>query len=192
MKPIPSPEDREEFGDLLDECLPDLYRMAHWLSRDPGTAEDLVQEASYRAFRRFDQFEKGTRFKAWILRILHNYYLDLHRKRQRHARPTDFGELDPEDPSIDDPRVPLGVQELDRFVDHVDEAIAGAIDDLPPSYRTVFLFFALGDLSYDEIARSLDIPIGTVMSRLYRARQQLQRKLVDYATEQGLIERTGR
>ncbi len=182
-----TPEDRSEFGRLLDEILPDLYRLARWLARDQASAEDLVQEASLRAYGRFRQFEKGTNFKAWLFRILHNHFLDQTRRGKRQAHSTDFAELEPVAPATIEGPIGLDVADLDSYVERVDESVAGAIAALPETYRTPFLLFALGDLSYEEIASTLGIPVGTVMSRLFRARQKLQGTLVTYATENGLL-----
>ncbi|MBI4612758.1 MAG: sigma-70 family RNA polymerase sigma factor [Planctomycetes bacterium] len=183
------PGTREEFTELLVSCLPELYRLAHWLTRNPAAADDLVQEASYRAFRKFGSFERGTNFKAWVFRILHNHFLDTRRRARHEPRTRDFEDFEPKDPAQPAVDIELDPAELDQYEEHVDDAVREAVQELPENYRVVFLFFALGGMTYDEIAGALGIPIGTVMSRLFRARQRLSGKLVAYARDQGYLRR---
>ena len=180
-----------EFERLLGEVLSELYRLAHWLSPNAHDAEDLVQEATLRAYRAFDSFEPGTRFKAWIFRILTHVQIDRARQILRRG-PTlaldpslsTAKESAPESP-------PFEPGDLARIEDSIDDAVKHALDDLGEPFSTVFLFYSLGNLTYEEISQTLDIPIGTVMSRLYRARRKLQKVLKDFAHQEGYVTRTG-
>ncbi|MDP7035405.1 MAG: sigma-70 family RNA polymerase sigma factor [Planctomycetota bacterium] len=175
---------------MLGEHLPEVYRLAHWLARNTMDAEDLVQEAALRAYRSFGSFQRGTRFKAWIFRILTNVHIDRNRKISRR-KPT--YELDPEcveAPSETPELPPLEPGLLTRIEDSLDETVKMALDELPEPYQLVFLFYGLGDLTYEEISLSLEIPVGTVMSRLYRARRKLQESLSDFAHREGYISRS--
>jgi RNA polymerase sigma-70 factor (ECF subfamily) len=180
---------RREFESLLGEHLPEVYRLAHWLARCPEDAEDLVQEAALRAYRAFDRFKRGTRFKAWIFRILTNVHIDRKRKEARRGPSSPLDPNSIEAPSAGRLLPQLDPEALSRIEDSLDETVKLALDELSDPYRVVFLFYCLGDLTYEEIGHSLDIPIGTVMSRLYRARRKLQEALSEFAHREGYLSR---
>lgn len=158
-----------------------VYRVARRLTRNEHDAEDLVQETylkAYKAFGRFDLREYGIR--PWLLKILYNAFLNR-QARQKHApRPTDQQTL--EQVHAAEPVVP---PELDY--EDLDEEVRQAIDDLRPEFRVVVLLWATMELSYQEIADIVEVPIGTVMSRLHRGRQQLARALHEFARDQGIL-----
>jgi len=163
-----------------------VYRVARRLADNEAEAEDLVQEAFLRAFRAFDRFELRTYgAKPWLLRILHNTYYT--RRQRANREPTllddvDFdcftGELEPE--LLE--RWPDVLPDWDAF----DGELKNAVAQLPAEYRTVLLLWAFEDLSYKEIATVCNCKIGTVMSRLYRARQILSQRLAAYVAERNL------
>ena len=164
-----------------------LYRTGLRMTRSEADAEDLVQETYIRAFRFRDQFTPGTNLKAWLFRILTNTFINSYRRKAAQPRTTELddveeaalyrrmsaaggGALEPEQTVLD------GV---------VDEEITGALDDLPDRFREVVLLDVEG-FAYKEIAEMLDIPMGTVMSRLHRGRRFLQRRLYDLARDRGI------
>ena len=182
----------DSFEMLAQEHLHPLYSMAVRLTRQPQEAEDLVQETLLRAYRFFDKYERGTNFKAWIFKILKNVFINRYRKTQTEPDTVEFGAIEEGLESLVD-NVSPGTQPapvdpesiLMRGV--VDGEIEGALDELPPEYRMVLLMAVVEEMSYKEIAAALSIPIGTVMSRLHRARRLLQGRLVDYGRSRGLI-----
>lgn len=163
-----------------------VYRMALRMSGRPSEADDLVQETFLRAHRAFDRFDlRDHGAKAWLLKILHN--VTLTRRARAGRQPTLL-----EDVSFDDFAAELEREPLPRLADgqmqwdHFDDELKQAVEGLIPEYRDVLLLWSLGDMNYRQVADVLDIPIGTVMSRLYRARQLLSRQLADYAARRGV------
>jgi RNA polymerase sigma-70 factor (ECF subfamily) len=161
------------------------------MTRNPSDAEDLVQEAYLRAFRSLHQFTEGTNLRAWLFRILTNTYINEYRRRQR--RPTSASLDNIEEfylyDHLIDSRVQPGSERPEDVVLQrltVDDVNA-AIDELPEDFRQVVLLADVEGFSYREIAEIADIPVGTVMSRLYRARRRLQKSLYDFAVESGII-----
>lgn len=174
------------FEDLALPLLPALYNVARWLSQNAADAEDLVQETFLKALRGFDSFEQGSNFKAWIFRILRNTYLtsrsglaalrtvSLEEELQQRSE-TGF-ETYPE-AAID--RLTPEIN-LMRLTDRA--ALQGAMEKLPPLLLEVILLCDVEEMKYKEIASVLDVPIGTVMSRIARARAQLRQLLTPDAT----------
>lgn len=165
--------------------------MALHLVRDPVRADDMVQETVLRAWQNFDRFTIGTHFKAWIFQILTYLFLNDRRSAQRRETQVDFTEHDvipaPAQPDAGQHAVVSRVDWDRMYPSLVDDVMKTALDRLPEEQRMVFLLVTLGDLSYQETAEMLDIPIGTVMSRLFRARKQLQSELSGYAKERGFL-----
>jgi RNA polymerase sigma-70 factor (ECF subfamily) len=187
-------ERRRQFEELALPLLDRLFAMALHLVREPAKAEDMVQETFLRAWQNFDRFQLGTHFKAWIFQIMTFLFLNERRSAQRREASVDFTEHDVlEAPPSPDP----GQQQMpetnweELYPDLVDDALKRALDRLGPEQRTVFLLVTLGELSYQECADILKVPIGTVMSRLFRARKQLQEELGRYAQERGLLRSGG-
>ncbi|HEY7726371.1 MAG TPA: sigma-70 family RNA polymerase sigma factor [Anaeromyxobacteraceae bacterium] len=179
---------RAEFEALLDGQLDPLYAAAVRFTRNARDAEDLVQDAVLRAFRFFDRFERGTNFRAWLFKILTNTFINRYRRTtkerslvdgpQREAVQRQVVSLDAADAAADPER-----HVLDRLV---SDDVVRALDALPIDFRMAVILADLQDFSYREIADVLDIPVGTVMSRLFRGRRLLERSLLDYAAEVGL------
>lgn len=179
------------FESLLTPQLGAAYGMALRLSGNTADAEDLVQEAALLAFRGFKTFELGTNFKAWFFRILTNAYFGKRRREKR--RPTSVDLEDVPERYLFERTAEAGLHErsndpASHLVSEMDvEQVTAAIDALPEEYRVVSMLYFLEDLSYQDIAEVLDIPVGTVRSRLHRGRRMLQKALWHIAEEAGII-----
>jgi len=168
-----------------------LYAAAMRMTRNPADAEDLVQETMLKAYRAYDTFQEGTNLKAWLYRILTNTYINRYRKAQRRPTETDLGEV--EDLYLYRRLGSEDTAEMSRSAEDqlleglVESDIKEAVEALPEHFRLPVLLADLEGFSYKEIAEILDIPIGTVMSRLHRGRRQLQRALWEFASRRGLV-----
>src|SRR5260221_6765606 len=167
-----------------------LYRTGLRMTRSEAEAEDLVQETYIKAFRHRDQFTPGTNLKAWLFRILTNTFINQYRRKA--ARP-ETTELDDVDESIlyrHMRDVSPGSASPDPEAELIDNTLSSevteALESLPEKFRTTVLLDVEG-FSYKEIAQMLDIPIGTVMSRLHRGRKFLQKRLYDVARDRGIV-----
>lgn len=171
-----------------DEALPHLdtlYRVALRLTNEPAAADDLVQDTMLRALRAWKSFQPGSNARAWLVTILRNQFISGWRSRKRAPTAVDMDAI-PEPPDSRDPD-----PEGRFFSEIVDEEVMHAINDLPDEFREVVVLSDLEELPYAEIATALDIPVGTVKSRLFRARRILQGRLRRYAEETGIIPPTG-
>ncbi len=177
------------------EILPHLdavYRFALRLAGSADAAEDLVQETFLRAWRSFDQYSAGTRAKSWLFTICRNVFLRQVERGQRHSEIVER-EAPRADTGVGDVVNPLWseTQESDpegRFFHAiVDDQVLAAIDALPEEYRTAVVLSDLEGLNYQEIADLMEVPVGTVKSRLFRGRRRLQKELYDYALEMGYL-----
>lgn len=168
-----------------------LYSAALRMTRNPADAEDLVQETYLKAYRAYHTFQEGTNLKAWLYRILTNTYINKYRKDSRRPSEVDLG-------TVEDMYLyrRLGSEESaeaartteDRVLDGlVESEIKQAVEELPDSFRMPVLLADLEGFSYKEIAEILDIPIGTVMSRLHRGRKAMQKRLWEFAKQRGLL-----
>jgi RNA polymerase sigma factor (sigma-70 family) len=161
-----------EFEELAMSMVNSVYNLARWLARNDHDAEDLVQETYLKAFRSFSSFQTGTNFRAWIFRILRNTFLKSRPLRERQL----MVGLDSEEQII--PAFATCTTPESLFIDSSGiAAIRTAIEELPAIYREVILMCDVEEASYKEIAEILSIPIGTVMSRLARARRTVREAL---------------
>jgi len=165
------------FEDLALPLLPALYNLAHWLTRDPGDAEDLVQETYLKALRGFGGFAEGTNFKAWIFRILRNTYLTS--VTGLAAVRTVALEEELREEGDQTPNYPEGVidrqtPELQLIRLNDSAAVQRAMEKLPQPLLEVILLCDVEEMKYKDIATTLEIPIGTVMSRVSRARRTMR------------------
>jgi RNA polymerase sigma-70 factor (ECF subfamily) len=181
----------EQFERLLAPVLESAYGTAFHMTRSREEAEDLLQEASVQAFRHLNQFQEGTNFKAWFFKILINAFRSRYRKRQR----------EPEIAPLDDaPELYLYMQLAKANLtaqsenpaalvlsQMSEEDIQKAIARLPEEYREVAALYFMEERTYQEIAEIVDCPVGTVRSRLHRARKLLQKALWHIAEEQGIV-----
>jgi RNA polymerase sigma-70 factor, ECF subfamily len=161
------------------------------MTRNRSDAEDLVQETYLRAYRSYHTFDSGTNLRAWLFRILTNTYINAYRAKQRRPVEDDLGDV--EDLYM---YKRIGNIEASRSAEDTlfdmftDDEVKQALEDLPENFRLPVLLADVEDFSYKEIAEILDIPMGTVMSRLHRGRKAMQKRLIDFATERGLLART--
>jgi len=162
-----------------------LYRGALRLTRDPDKAQDLVQDTYARALRYQHSYQSGTNMKAWLFAIMRNLYWDRFQKANREAVSIDdIGEFALYDQMRDDLGEGPEAEVLDRIA---RGEVVEAIEKLNPLHREVVLLVDVEGFSYKDAANILGVPIGTVMSRLHRARQQLQKDLFTYAVESGIV-----
>src|SRR6266508_1323418 len=170
-----------------------LYSAALRMTRNRADAEDLVQETYLKAYRAFDSFTEGTNLKAWLYRILTNTFINTYRSRKRR----------PEEQELDDVEdfylyrrlggieaAQIGRSAEDELFDwFTDTEVKDALESLPEQFRMAVLLADVEGFSYKEIAEILDVPIGTVMSRLHRGRRGLQKRLYEFAVDRGLLDR---
>ncbi|MCB9524678.1 MAG: sigma-70 family RNA polymerase sigma factor [Myxococcales bacterium] len=186
------PTDHAEFERVAMPHADALYGAALRMTRDATRAEDLVQETLLRAYRFWHKFEQGTNIKAWLFRIQTNIFINKYRKRQTEQKVLDQREVDDllERYAADDGPAVLPPDTREDFLTHlVGDEVMAALDQLPFEFRMAVLLADMHDFSYKEIAEVLDCPVGTVMSRLHRARKLLQAQLFEYALDRGVIRR---
>jgi len=164
-----------------------LYNFALRMTGDEDDADDLVQETYLKAFRFFDKFEKGTNCKAWLFRIMKNSFINDYRKNTKEPNKVDYEDIQNFYETIKSDEVETKHYELDAFSNLLDDEISKAITELPEDFRTVIILSDIEGFSYEEIADFVDIPVGTVRSRLHRARKMLYTLLYDYAKNKGYI-----
>ena len=186
--------DAEKRDQFQREALPHLdavYRFALRLSGSPSAAEDLVQDTYYRAWRSWEQYTPGTKCKSWLFTICRNVFLRKRERSQRHDEIlTEQAPDDPETLSRENPVFAASKDhdpEGDFFRGLVDDEVLDAIDRLPEEYRTAVVLSDLEGLAYKEVAELMDVPVGTVKSRLFRGRRMLQEELYEYAVSMGYI-----
>ena len=162
-----------------------MYNFAYRITFDEDDAKDLVQETYLKAYRFIESFQEGTNAKAWLFRILKNSFINDFRKRSKEPSKVDYQEVetfynseDIDEPITSDLRV-------DALRDMIGDEVSNALNSLAIDFRTVIILCDLEGFTYEEMAKILDIPIGTVRSRLHRARNLLKDKLQAYATSMG-------
>ena len=180
---------RREFERLSLEHLDALYSAGLRLTRNERDSEDLVQDTFLRAFRFFDKFERGTNMKAWLFKILTNTFINKYRRRVKERTVVEGAarESGNERFVTHEPTESASDPERYFFEKLLSDDVIRSIDTLPVDFRLVVILADLQEFSYKEIAEILDCPVGTVMSRLYRGRKLLQRNLLDYAVESGVV-----
>ena len=174
----------EEAMPLLDQ----LYGGALRMTRNPQDAEDLVQETYLKAYKNFDSFTPGTNLKAWLYRIMTNTYINSYRKKQRRPLETSADEVTDYQLYSSSSHDSTGLEsaEVEALKAMPNSRISEALNALNEDYRMVVYYADVEGLAYKEIAEVLDIPMGTVMSRLHRGRKQLRGMLKDVAKERGI------
>lgn len=190
-KKAASQDKRQQFEALAYPHMDALYRTALRLTRNPLDAEDLVQEVYLRGFRFLEKFEQGTNFKAWIFRILTNTFINEYRKKARTPQHVEFEERTENVASeaAAEQRF-TAPNELQDHTQLFGDEVNAALQTLSEDFRLVIILCDIEEFAYKEIAKILGIPMGTVMSRLSRARAQLQKQLREYAEQEGFIKRT--
>jgi RNA polymerase sigma factor (sigma-70 family) len=167
-----------------------LYNFAYRLTLDDDDANDLVQETFLKAYRFFDYYEQGTNIKAWLFRILKNSFINEFRRKSKQPAQVDYADVEGSYNSEDvesDANASASTTDLRAQVTQelIGDEVARALNNLPVDSRTVIILCDLEGFTYEEMAKILDIPIGTVRSRLHRARQMLKEKLAHYAHSLG-------
>ena len=188
--------DQADFAEQAMEFMPALYSAALRMTRNPSDAEDLVQETYLKAFRSFGGFEQGTNLRAWLYRILTNTFINSYRSKKRRPAETELDEGE----DLHLYRRLGGLEAVlasrsaeDELMDwFTDVEVKNALEALPENFRIPVLLADVEGFSYKEIAEMLDIPIGTVMSRLHRGRKSLQKQLYGFALFRGLTGRDSR
>ncbi len=170
-----------------------LYNTALRMTGNVPDAEDLVQETFLRAYRFFDKFKKGTNCRAWLFKILKNNYINRFRKKAREPSTVSFDQIEGTQGVEPEPlATPFAESELTPDLDElVEDDVKYALESLPLDFRMAVILSDIAGLSYKEIAEIMGTPIGTVRSRLSRARGVLQRKLYDLAVSKGIVKGKG-
>lgn len=180
-----------DFEKLAMEHLPSLYSAAMRMTHNPSDAEDLVQEVYLKAYRGFGGFEDGTNLKAWLFRILTNTYINMYRAKKRRPEQSELDDV--EDLYLYRRLGGAEAAAASRTAEDValesftETEVQDAVDALPEAFRLPVLLADVEGFHYKEISEILDIPIGTVMSRLHRGRKALQKALYEFAVERRLL-----
>ncbi len=164
-----------------------LYNYALRMTGNTADADDLVQETYLKAFRFWDKYEKGTNIKAWLFRIMKNSYINRYRKESKEPDTVDYDEVKNFYNTIKDDSTDTDDLGERMFGNLLSDEVAKALESLPVDFRTVVILCDIESLTYEEIADFVEIPIGTVRSRLHRGRKMLRIKLFEYARKRGHV-----
>ncbi len=162
-----------------------MYNFAYRLTFDEDDSKDLVQDTYLKAYRFIESFEQGTNAKAWLFRILKNSFINDFRKRSKEPSKVDYQEVETFYNSDEIDRTITTDLRVETVQEMIGDEISNALNSLDVDFRTVIILCDLEGFKYDEMAKILDIPIGTVRSRLHRARNLLKEKLAGYAKKMG-------
>jgi len=182
-----------EFKEELISHLDSMYRLAFSLAKNARDAEDLSQEATLKALKHWKQFKPGTNMRAWLLAIVRNGFINRYRRQRSRPTNVEFDDVEPflstTQPRTEDQQYPKvrNDEHIAKLTEQVDEEVKRALNELSPDFRETFLLAVVEDLTYKEIAAILDVPGGTVMSRLFRARKQMAQKLEYYSRDKGWV-----
>jgi RNA polymerase sigma-70 factor (ECF subfamily) len=182
--------DRARFADQAMQYMSSLYSAALRMTRNPSDAEDLVQETYLKAYRAFGTFQEGTNLKSWLYKILTNTFINSYRAKRRRPAETELDDV--EDLYLyrrlgGNQATSLGRSAEDLVLDRFTESdVKTAVESLPEAFRLAVLLADVEGFSYKEIAEILEVPIGTVMSRLHRGRRALEKALATFAEERRL------
>lgn len=180
--------EKEKVSVFNNEFLPhinSMYNFGYRLTLDEDDAKDLVQDTYLKAYRFIESFQKGTNAKAWLFRILKNSFINDYRKKSKEPNKVDYQEVESYYNSDDVDRQITTDLRVESLKDMIGDEISNALNSLEVDFRTVIILCDLEGFKYDEMAKILDIPIGTVRSRLHRARNLLKDKLSVYAKKMG-------
>jgi RNA polymerase sigma-70 factor (ECF subfamily) len=182
---------QDDFTQEAMQFAPQLFSTAMRMTRNKSDAEDLVQETFIKAWRSFHTFQTGTNLRAWLYRIMTNTFINKYNSKLRKPTETELDEVEElylykRLGSIDQSKLSSSAEDqmLELFT---DDEVKNALEELPETFRLPVLLSDVDGFSYKEIAEMLDIPLGTVMSRLHRGRKLMQKMLYEYAKERGLI-----
>lgn len=181
--------EKEKYKVFDKEFMPHIdamYNFAFRLTNDEDDANDLLQDTFLKAFRFITSFEKGTNAKAWLFRILKNSFINDYRKKSKEPSKVDYQEVETTYNSDEDAEVTNTTDlRVEAIQDMIGDEIANALNSIPVDFRTVIILCDVEGFTYEEMAKILDIPIGTVRSRLHRARSLMKDKLKTYANSMG-------
>lgn len=187
---------RKEFEELAMPHVDSLYNMAVRMSTNKEDAEDLVQETYLKAYRFFDTFQKGTNVKAWLFKILRNTFINKYRKAISSPSEVLYEDIELVSSYVSNNNEPDTKESIDTLKSKVEslddilgDDIKNAIDSLPIEYREAIIYSDIEELTYKDIAEIINVPIGTVKSRINRARSLLRKNLWNYAKERGFVKR---
>lgn len=182
---------QDDFVKDAMQFAPQLFSTAMRMTRNKSDAEDLVQETYIKAWRSFHTFQTGTNLRAWLYRIMTNTFINKYNSKQRKPSETELDEVEElylykRLGSIDQSKLSSSAEDqmLDLFT---DDEVKSALEELPETFRIPVLLSDVDGFSYKEISEMLEIPLGTVMSRLHRGRKAMQKLLYEYAKERGLV-----
>lgn len=178
---------REDFQEVAIPHQDALYNYALKIAANSDDASDLVQETYYKAYRNYHQFENGTNSKAWMFMILKNTFINNYRKMKREPIKVDHDDFDGIYENSTQEYKKKNDLEIDFYKDLLDDELSDALDKLPAKMKEVFLLCDLEGYTYEEISEIVNVPIGTVRSRLHRARKILQDELFGYAKINGYL-----
>ena len=183
---------REDFTNDAMQYAPQLFATALRMTRNRSDAEDLVQETFLKGWRAFDSYQQGTNLRAWLFRIMTNTFINKYNSQQRRPQETELDEVEElflfrRMGAFDQSKMSQSAEDqmLELFP---DDEVKNAIESLPETFRIPVLLSDVEGFSYKEIAEMLEVPIGTVMSRLHRGRKAMQKMLYEYAKERGLVD----
>jgi RNA polymerase sigma-70 factor, ECF subfamily len=181
--------ERPDFETAAMPYVDALYNTAYRMSRNAQDAEDLVQETYLKAYKYFDKFEQGTNLKAWLFKILKNTFINTYRKRQLQPPQSDFADIEEsfESQVSEEASRQIRSPEEELLENVLDEDVQAAVDRLPPDFKMVVILADLEGFSYKEISEILEVPVGTVMSRLYRGRKLMEESMLEYARDHGYL-----
>ncbi len=180
----------KKYNDFESEIVPHMAALKSFalkMTNDLDDADDLLQDTMLKAFRFFDNFEKGTNAKAWLFQIMKNSFINNYRKNSKEPNKVDYEDVQNFYENVKSEDVKTQHYESDAFNDVLDDDIVNALSKLPNDFRTIVFLSDVEGYTYEEIANFVDCPIGTVRSRLHRARKMLYSLLFDYASEKGLV-----
>jgi RNA polymerase sigma-70 factor (ECF subfamily) len=166
-----------------------LYNFALKMTNDIDEADDLLQETFLKAFKYFDKFERGTNCKAWLYSIMRNTFINEYRRIQKSPEKVDYDDVQNFYENIKETEVEFGHIVEDAFSNTLNDEVSEALSELPKDFQTIILLSDVEGFTYEEIADFLSCPIGTVRSRLHRARKMLYSKLYEYAKTTGYVEK---
>ena len=185
-------EAREKFTNDAMQYAPQLFSTALRMTRNRADAEDLVQETFIKAWRSYATFQEGTNLRAWLFRIMTNTFINKYNAQQRRPQETEMDEVEElflfrRLGAFDQSKMTQSAEDqlLELFT---DDEVKNALEELPDMFRLPVLLSDVDGFSYKEIAEMLDVPIGTVMSRLHRGRKAMQKRLYEFARERGLVD----
>jgi len=183
--------EKEKFTADAMQYVPQLFSTALRMTRNRSDAEDLVQETYIKGWRSFQTFQEGTNLRAWLFRIMTNTYINKYNAQKRKGTEVELDDVEElflykRLGSIDQSQLSSSAEDqmLDLFT---DDEVKNALESLPEDFRIPVLLYDVDGFAYKEIAEMLEIPIGTVMSRLHRGRKAMQKMLYEYARDKGLI-----